>query len=244
MDSLPRPTNLPVKPSEIEAARIRAEFERREREGSRERYSLTNPSNLFIRQGQQRALLHGLARAEALPLGSKRILEIGCGRGQWFGVFEDFGAARKQLAGIDLDAARVAEAKERFPEGDIRTGDATRLPWPDASFDIVFQSTVFTSILDNGVRRECAREMLRVLAAGGTILWYDFRYNNPSNPNVRGISRREIEALFPGCTVDLEPVTLAPPLARRIVSRSWLLAAGLERLRLLNTHLLGVIRRH
>jgi SAM-dependent methyltransferase len=231
-----------VKPSDLEAARIRAEYERREREIGRDFYALTSPPNLFARHGQERALLRGLRTANALPLESKRILEIGCGRGQWFGVFEDFGAVRQQLAGIDLDATRVGEAHARWPDADIRVGDATSLPWSDDSFDIVFQSTVFTSILDDEVRRACAREMLRVLARGGSIIWYDFRYDNPSNANVRGIPTREIAALFPSCTVNVEPVTLAPPLARRIVPHSWLLARGLERLRVLNTHLLAVIR--
>lgn len=228
--------------NETEAARIRAEYERREREIGRGFYALTKPSNLFIRHGQERALLRGLERAGALPLAEKRILEVGCGRGQWLGVFEDFGATRGKLAGIDLDAGRVAEAKERYPGADLRSGDATKLPWPDASFDLVFQSTVFTSILDAGVRAAIASEMLRVLAPGGAVLWYDFRYDNPGNAAVRGIGAREIEQLFAGCRVQLESATLAPPIARRLVPLSWLAAAGLERLRVLNTHLFGVIR--
>jgi hypothetical protein len=85
--------------------------------------------------------------------------------------------------------------------------------------------------------------MLRVLAPGGAILWYDFFVDNPSNPHVRGVRRREIEALFPGCRVSLRRATLAPPLARRIVPVSWNLAALLESLRVLDTHYFGMIRR-
>lgn len=229
--------------SETEAERIRREYERRERELGRDYYALTNVPNLFIRQGQQRALLRGLTRAGLLPLRDCRLLEIGCGRGQWFSLFEDFGARRENLAGIDLDAARVGDARARYESADLRVGDATQLPWAAASFDLVFQSTVMTSILDAEVRASVASEMLRVLAPAGTILWYDFRYNNPANSSVRGVSGDEIATLFPGCAIELEPVTLAPPIVRRLVPRSWLLAAGLERLRVLNTHLLGVIRR-
>jgi ubiquinone/menaquinone biosynthesis C-methylase UbiE len=229
-------------PAEAEAERILAEYQRRERVIGREFYALTNPTNLFMRQGQQRALLHGLQRAGALPLGDKRILEVGCGRGQWIGMFEDFGARREQLAGADLDAARIEEARLRFQGADLRVGDASKLSWPDATFDVILQSMMFTSILDGNVRAAVAAEMQRLLARAGVIIWYDFRYNNPSNANVRGISAREIQELFSGCVVDLESVTLAPPLARRIVPRSWLVAVGLERLRVLNTHYLGVIR--
>lgn len=231
-------------PSEAEAQRIRLEYQRRERERGRDYYALTSTPNLFTRQSQQRALLRGLTKAAIVPVGARRILEIGCGRGQWFSLFEDFGARCDQLAGIDLDPGRLDDARARYPTADLRVGDATQLPWQTGDFELVFQSTVMTSILDSAVRIEVAAEMLRVLAPGGVILWYDFRYNNPSNPNVRGVSPTEIRALFPGCIVELEAVTLAPPLARRVVPRSWLLAAGLERLRVLNTHLLGVIRRN
>lgn len=229
-------------PAEAEAARILAEYERREREIGREYYALTSPPNLFTRHGQERALLRALSKADRLPLGTARILDVGCGRGQWLAVLEDFGAKRECLAGIDLDAGRMAETSARYPGADLRVGDATRLPWPDRTFDIVFQSTVFTSILDAEVRSAVATEMLRVLAPQGIIVWYDFRYDNPGNANVKGVDAKQIAALFPNCTIELAPVTLAPPIARRIVPRSWLVATALERLRVLNTHYLGVIR--
>lgn len=228
--------------SEREAARILAEYERRERELEPDFYALTRPANLFVRHGQERALLWALQTAGALPLAGRRILEVGCGRGQWLNVFEDFGAVRQSLAGIDLDERRLGDAQRRYHSADLRVGDAAHLPWEDSSFDIVFQSTVFTSILDDALRRRVVKQMCRVLKPGGVIIWYDFRYDNPWNHNVRGISAREVRELFTGCAVTLEAVTLATPLARRIVPRSWLLASALERLAVLNTHLIGVIR--
>lgn len=231
-----------VTPAEREAQRILREFARREREIGREYYSTARPANLFARHGQQRALLEALARGDALPLDSKRILEVGCGRGNWLATFEEFGARRERLAGIDLDEARIREARIRIPGAELHAGDATRLPWPDGSFDLVFQSVVFTSILDAGVRATVAAEMRRVLTRDGAILWYDFAYNNPRNPNVRGIGASEISGLFPDCRIDLRRVTLAPPLARRLVPVSWFTAAALEYLRMFNTHHFGVIR--
>lgn len=220
-----------------ETDRILEELRRREREVPADFYSLDRPANRFLRQGQERALARALE--EIGPLSGKRVLEVGCGSGNWLEML--VGAA--SLAGIDLDPGRAARAAARFPGADIRSGDATRLPWESASFDVVLQSTVFSSILDPGMRRAVASEMLRVLAPGGAILWYDFFVDNPSNPHVRGVRRREIEALFPGCRVALRRTTLAPPLARRIVPVSWKLAELLESLRVLDTHWFGVIRR-
>lgn len=223
-------------PRVSEADRILEELRRREREVPTDFYSLDRPANRFLRRGQERALARALE--EIGPLSGKRVLEVGCGSGNWLEML----AGASSLAGIDLDPGRAALAASRFPGADVRTGDASRLPWESGSFDLVLQSTVFSSILDPGMRRAVASEMLRVLAPGGAVLWYDFFVNNPSNPHVRGVRRREIEALFPGCRVDLRRATLAPPLARRIVPVSWKLAALLEALRVFDTHYLGVIR--
>ena len=225
-----------------EAARILAEYERREREIGREFYSLSNPANLFIRQGQERALRAALARAAQLPLTPRRILEVGCGRGQWLRSFESFGAKQHDISGIDLDAVRIREATRQFPDADLRTGDATQLPWPNQHFNIVFQSTMLTSILDPAVRTLVANEMRRVVARDGVIVSYDFRFNNPNNRNVRSLGIRELRDLFSDCELTSERVTLAPPIARRLVHRSWLAAALLENLSWLNTHLMVVIR--
>src|SRR3989442_7395446 len=99
---------------------------------------------------------------------------------------------------------------------------------PDATSDMVLQSLLFTSILDGEVRRAVAREMLRVVRQDGWILWYDFHVDNPWNPDVRRVGRREMAALFPGCHIELQRLTLAPPLSRRGAPRAppvwWLLA--------------------
>ncbi|HEX3127351.1 MAG TPA: methyltransferase domain-containing protein [Thermoanaerobaculia bacterium] len=226
-----------------ETDRILEEHRRREREIPAGFYDLDRPANLFLRQGQERALRGALERSGLLPLSGRRLLEVGCGSGNWLEILERFGARREGLAGIDLDPGRADVCRSRFPGADIRSGDASVLPWEGGSFDLVLQSTVFSSILDPGMRRAVAAEMLRVLAPGGAILWYDFFMDNPANPNVRGVRRREIESLFPGCRLELRRATLAPPLARRIVPVSWTAAAVLESLRVFDTHYLGMIRR-
>jgi SAM-dependent methyltransferase len=224
-----------------ELTRIRAEYDRRRREIPAGFYALSRPANLFIRHGQERALLAGLDGAGFVPLGERRVLEVGVGDGQWLETFLRFGARMEHLAGIDLDADAIATTRARYPSADLRAGDAAALPWASGSFDVVFQSTVFTSILDEGSRRAVAAEMTRVLRPGGLVVWYDFVYDNPRNHNVRGVKPHEIRALFPGMRAAFQRATLAPPLARWIAPRSWALATVLESARLLNTHCLAVL---
>ena len=75
------------------------------------------------------------------------------------------------------------------------------------------------------------------------ILWHDYLVNNPWNTDVRGVNKREIQDPFPGCRIKLQRVTLAPPLARLLAPYSFLLCSLLEKIRIFNTHYLGVIRK-
>jgi SAM-dependent methyltransferase len=231
-----------------ELARIRAEYDRRRREVPRDHWKV----RLFVRQVRERLLLAELERAGALPLGERRVLDVGCGSGQWLADFQTWGAARERLAGIELDPEAVTAARARLAPGgagpaggeaDIREGAAGDMPWPDESFDIVLQATMLSSILDGAMRRQVAAEMMRVLAPGGVILSYDMRIENPRNPNVRAVPQDELAQLFAGMEVRTRRVTLALPIARRLVRVSWPAAAALERTSLANTQLLAILRR-
>jgi SAM-dependent methyltransferase len=117
------------------------------------------------------------------------------------------------------------------------------LEFPDESFDLVLQSVVFTSVLDEKIRHRMAEEMLRVVKKTGFIIWYDFFVDNPWNKNVRGVRKAEIIRLFPNCSIELERVSLVLPLAKILAPWSWLACHLLSRLRLLNTHYLGLIQK-
>lgn len=223
--------------------RVRSEYERRARELPVHFYSWNRAVNLFFHTETVRVCIEMLLQEGLFPLNEQKVADIGCGVGTWLLEFAQWGADPHSLAGIDLSENRVFRARRRLPEADLWTGDACDLPWPDGSFDLVTQFTLFTSILSTPVKQRIAAEMLRVLKPGGAVLWYDFRFNNPRNLNVRAIEVDEIRSLFPNCTVRLERMTLAPPIARRIVPVSWILALFLEKISFLRTHYLGIIRK-
>jgi SAM-dependent methyltransferase len=224
-----------------EIKRIRVEYERREREMPANRYSWNHPEHYFLQCQTSRACIAQLDRAGMFPLTGRRIADIGCGSGQWLLEFAQWDA--QFLAGIDLDDRRIKRAKSKLPAADLHTGDARFLPWQSNSFDVVSQFTLFTSILSAQVKQDIAAEMMRIVKSDGLILWNDFRVDNPRNRNVAGIRASEIRALFPGCSVDLHSITLAPPLAKAMVPLSWAGALLLESLPFLRTHYLGIIRK-
>lgn len=225
-----------------EEARIRAAYGRREKVDVR--YSWFNPAYQLMMQQCERRILALLSRCGFADLQSRTILEIGAGTGHWLREFVKWGARPENVTGIDLLPDRVARAGELCPPGvHIQCANAAQLPFSWERFDIVFQSTVFTSILDEGLRRGVAAEMLRVVKPTGLILWYDYHVNNPWNKDVRGVKRREIYRLFADCRIHLEHITLLPPLARMLAPYSYSTCYWLEKFPPLCTHYLGVIRK-
>jgi ubiquinone/menaquinone biosynthesis C-methylase UbiE len=222
-----------------ELDRIRTEYERRAREVRVDDARV----RVFVRQQRERALLRELARAGLLPLDGRRVLEVGCGEGQWLVDFQTWGVRQADLAGVELDPARAAGARERLPRADLREGSAAELPWADGEFDVVLQATLLSSLVDPELRGAVAAEMARVVAPGGVIVSYDMKVENRRNEHLRAVPRRALEDLFPGFEVRAQAVTLLMPLARRVVPRSFGVGLALERTRVLNTHLLAVLRR-
>lgn len=104
-----------------------------------------------------------------------RLLDLGCGAGRH--AFEALRRGARVVA-FDYDEAELkdvasmtsamAGADEIPPEGrsgSVR-GDATRLPYPDGSFDRIIASEVMEHIPDDGT---ALAELARVLRPGGTM---------------------------------------------------------------------------
>lgn len=225
-----------------ERLRIQAEYRRRELQLDPFAYAPWRPAEMFAREGRRRLSLKMLCRAGIFPIPcGAQCLEIGYGTIGWLADLINMGFREEDLHGIELDEARSMQARARLPVADLRVGDASKLPWDDKEFNLVVASTVFTSILNEEMRRRVASEVTRVLRPGGALLWYDFAFNNASNPHVRKVCRLELKRLFPALKGEIRRTTLAPPLARMIVPRSWLAASLMEAVPFLRTHLIAVL---
>lgn len=203
-----------MQPGHDEPRRVAERYARR---GGAERYHPLQPDVWLASQERQRVLIDLLRRHAPGPLAQLRVLEIGCGTGDKLLELLQLGFSPAQLQGSELLPDRAAAARARLPAATaVHTGDALALPLADASLDIVYQSTVFSSLLDDRFQQQLAAQMWRWLRPGGAVLWYDFVLDNPRNPDVRGVPLARVRQLFPGARIDARRVTLAPPLARPV----------------------------
>ena len=119
--------------------------------------------------------------------GNERVLDVGCGRGLFL-----IGAAKRltsgRAVGIDkwqaedlsgntpsapLDNAAIEGVADRV---EVHTGDARKLPFDAASFDVVVSSMALHNIYDRGERQTAIREIARVTRPGGRVLIVDIRH--------------------------------------------------------------------
>ena len=244
-----------VRPSPAVAAASRDETERissvyRQYEADPEsvaKWDWGNRGNQWMALECRRKTHSLLFQTLATPLSECRILDIGCGTGYLLATVCEWGARPQHVLGIDLLPEHIDAARRTYPEIPFLCANAERLRLPDSSVDLVLVFTVFSSILDATMASNLAREIRRVLrdpspsrpSSGGAVVWYDFRYNNPWNRNTRPMTKRRIRRLFAGFQGRLEPITLVPPIARRLSRFTDALYPILARVRPLRSHYLG-----
>lgn len=106
-----------------------------------------------------------------------RILDIAAGTGTSSAAIARAGA---RVTALDFSAGMVAVGRERHPDIEFVEGDATVLPFDDASFDAVTVSFGLRNVNDP---HAALAEMRRVLVPGGRLVICEF--TTPPNGAVR-----------------------------------------------------------
>src|SRR3954463_12593929 len=141
--------------------------------------------------------------------GDERVLDVGCGLGLFL-----IGAAKRLSTGraVGIDKWQAEDLSGNNAAGTLRnamiegvadkvevhTGDARKLPFPDASFDVVLSSMALHNIYNAGERQTAVREIARVLAPGGRVLIVDVRHLSKYAATLRdaGTDARCVQGMF------------------------------------------------
>ena len=126
-----------------------------------------------------RQIIEGVAAQVKLPAGG-RCLDVGCGSGA-LAIAVGKRNPEAEIVGIDRWGKEYASFSKTLCERNagaegvtrisFRQGDATRLDFPDETFDAVVSNYVYHNI--PGDRQQCLLETLRTLKKGGIFALHD-----------------------------------------------------------------------
>ncbi|QOY95195.1 class I SAM-dependent methyltransferase [Massilia sp. UMI-21] len=208
---------------QAEQDRIKNVYRRWHGGAALDRYAWHRPEILQQVAARSRAFAALLSESVGGDLSGLRVLDVGCGTGGFLRQLIDWGADPARLTGTELQQDRLDHA-QRFTAGGVNWRLGTLDTMGLRGFDLVTTQTVFSSILDAGLRRDLAAQMWRALRPGGWVLVFDFRYDNPRNPNVRKVTRAELDAFWPGARSRYRTLMLAPPIHRLLARAPWMLS--------------------
>lgn len=131
-------------------------------------WEYASEERLAVRNETYRRLVEGvnaeeLAFAAVAEVAPTRVLEVGCGMGEFAErVVRELGA---EAVAVDISSRMIALSRARGL--DARVADVEQLPFGDGAFDVVVANWVLYHVadLDRGVR-----ELARVLRRGGRLV--------------------------------------------------------------------------
>lgn len=179
-------------------------------------------------RGRRRIIESVLDKQLGATTTSRQMLDVGCGTGRMLSFLERWG----EVQGVDADAAAVDYSHQRGHHN-VQQLHGSTLPFDDQSFDLVSAFDVLEHIDDD---RGTAREMVRVLRPGGTVVVTVPAYmalwgaQDEISHHKRRYSRPQLHQLLSGAGLTVRRLSsfntiLFPPIAairlgRRLIPQS------------------------
>lgn len=176
-----------------------------------------NPEVLFQILATETSVVKAFQKIKDSPVDSL-VLNVGCGNGA-----DNFQLLRlhykiENICGIDINDERLSVAQHIFPNSTCEIGDASKMRYADNYFDIVFESTMFSTLSNDNLCNTIASEMIRVCKPNAHIVLVDWKIPKPNNPSYNALTKKKLFKFFKvGLETDLIYTTrgaLIPPIGR------------------------------
>jgi len=133
-------------------------------------WSMNNPFRRTFQKYVEFQRFQHFLEDEAIDVQNAVVLDAGCGSGYEAQLIrEEYSPT--QLVGFDLMPDQIHKAHNRYPEIPFFVGDMTRIPFPPASFDVVF---VFAVLHHIPAWKQAISEINRVLTNDGVLMIEDY----------------------------------------------------------------------
>lgn len=206
-------------------------------------YSFVLPQNYYLVSSREKIFISSLLKYFGTDYSDLKVLDLGFGSGNDIFNLIKAGFKVENISGVEVIEERFQYVKSIIPNADLKLNNGFNIPFEDNKFDLIIQSTVFSSILNPESRAKLANEMIRVLKPKGKVFFYDIRFNNPWNKNVVKMDKDEINRIFKNEVKRFNAVTLNPILVRKIASGSIILCELLEKVPFFCSHYYTIIEK-
>lgn len=164
-------------------------------------YSPDHPTGKYIREvlynGLEEFLVYYSKKNGAL--GSKNLLDIGCGDGGMLAYFISKGFSPHNVTGIDLSKTRIDRAKKQHPSVSFIQGDALSFNITQRRFDLITAFDLFSHLTTKDQIIRGLSNVHRHLEDNGLFLWYDIYSKDHFTPakdaDSWGFNKKQMMAL-------------------------------------------------
>jgi ubiquinone/menaquinone biosynthesis C-methylase UbiE len=209
----------------------------------RSRHRSADVGNQYLASARWDAFLTAVRRSLDPSMSGGAYLEVGSGVGVGLERVSATGIGFRSVAGVDFLLEHLQEGKTVHPGMHMVCADGLLMPFAAASFDVVTQIMMLSSVLDPQARCSIGAEMLRVLKPGGVLISFDLRYPQLPPRHRIALGLRGLREVFPRLSMRSSTNTLLPPLARLLAPRSIGLCRLLEKIPFLRAFRVAVIRK-